>query len=61
MSDRLVIRELTHALADLQHEAFPDYASTWQDDIQCAAEHIKTAHEAMQRWIATFEQGKERG
>jgi hypothetical protein len=58
MSNRVVVRELTHALADLNHEAFPDYASAWQDDILCAAEHIKRAHEAMTAWVATFEQGK---
>jgi hypothetical protein len=47
-SERQVIRELEHALADLRHESFPTYAGPWQDDHDCAAEHIKRAHELMQ-------------
>lgn len=52
--ERQVIRELEHALSDLRHDAFPGYASTWQDDIQCAADHIDQALTAIKDVIATF-------
>lgn len=51
---RAVIRELHHALVDLNHEAFPGYASTWQDDITHAREHIVRAHEEIDKLIASW-------
>lgn len=61
MSERQVRREIEHALADLNHNAHPSYAATWQDDVECAAVHIAKAHELLQAMVATYKRSGRHG